>query len=794
MRCAEGLVPCIKIRHLVCFPGDLCRHHRGVRASPAPSCCGSALATPSSRWSGHRRHPGRHARSPTLYPSLAGAYPDLVFVPLRRGSAARARPRLPRPAPRRLAGDGARTCSGTVGARSSTWPPTSGCRTPRCTRSGTARPTPRPNCSAEFVYGLPELFRAEITRRTLVAAPGCYPTAGALALAPLCGPGSSRRTGIIVDAASRACRAPADRPSRPPRSAPSTRTSPPTGCSTTATRPRSSRSRVGRRPGAVHPAPGADEPGHPRHLLRPPDRRRRTTEALLELQRDGLRRRAVRRRQRRLAVHQGHARLEHRPRHRPLRRRTGWVVAIARLDNLVKGASGQAVQCANLLARPRPRPPASPSWGSTRERHRRARGFVAAGIACRHQAVAATPTSRWSPPPTAGRSPAAAVFTQNKMTAAPGASPPDATSRHRRAGRGGDPQQRQRQRRHRRRRASTTPSACAPARPPSSAARADEVLVCSTGLIGIPLPIDAIAGAASRRWSRGRRADGGGATRPRPSAPPTPIARRPSSAGDGFTRRRHGQGRGDARARTWRRCSPCSPPTPPPSPRLQRGAARRRRRQLQRARHRRLHVHQRHRHPAGQRRGRAAVDRPRSRAPRSPGVRRPGRADGRRRRGRHQGRARSTVTGARVRRRRRARGARKVAESQLVQVLLVRRGPVLGPHRQRARQRRHRLRPRQVSVCLRRRHRVPSGGIDGRPRRGGAWPRTWRERHLEIDRRPRPRRRARLTSSPTTSPTRTSTRTWARHEPTGPTADRPADGRSSRRCRTSSASAARRSS
>jgi N-acetyl-gamma-glutamyl-phosphate reductase len=29
--------------------------------------------------------------------------------------------------------------------------------------------------------------------------------------------------------------------------------------------------------------------------------------------------------------------------------RTGWVVALAALDNLVKGASGQAVQCANLL-------------------------------------------------------------------------------------------------------------------------------------------------------------------------------------------------------------------------------------------------------------------------------------------------------------------------------------------------------------------------------------------------------------------------------------------------------------
>ena len=28
--------------------------------------------------------------------------------------------------------------------------------------------------------------------------------------------------------------------------------------------------------------------------------------------------------------------------------RTGWVVVLSALDNLVKGASGQAVQCANL--------------------------------------------------------------------------------------------------------------------------------------------------------------------------------------------------------------------------------------------------------------------------------------------------------------------------------------------------------------------------------------------------------------------------------------------------------------
>ena len=29
--------------------------------------------------------------------------------------------------------------------------------------------------------------------------------------------------------------------------------------------------------------------------------------------------------------------------------RTGWVVVLAAIDNLVKGASGQAVQCANIV-------------------------------------------------------------------------------------------------------------------------------------------------------------------------------------------------------------------------------------------------------------------------------------------------------------------------------------------------------------------------------------------------------------------------------------------------------------
>jgi N-acetyl-gamma-glutamyl-phosphate reductase len=43
---------------------------------------------------------------------------------------------------------------------------------------------PTPQLLAEAVYGLPELYRAEITSAKLIANPGCYPTGAILALAP----------------------------------------------------------------------------------------------------------------------------------------------------------------------------------------------------------------------------------------------------------------------------------------------------------------------------------------------------------------------------------------------------------------------------------------------------------------------------------------------------------------------------------------------------------------------------------------------------------------------------------
>ena len=59
-----------------------------------------------------------------------------------------------------------------------------------------------PELLADAVYGLPELFREGLAGATLVAAAGCYPTSAGLALAPLVRAGLVEPTGIVVDAAS----------------------------------------------------------------------------------------------------------------------------------------------------------------------------------------------------------------------------------------------------------------------------------------------------------------------------------------------------------------------------------------------------------------------------------------------------------------------------------------------------------------------------------------------------------------------------------------------------------------
>jgi len=59
-----------------------------------------------------------------------------------------------------------------------------------------------PDLLEEAVYGLPELFRDQIPSARLVANPGCYPTSVALALAPLLGSGRVDPKSIVIDSKS----------------------------------------------------------------------------------------------------------------------------------------------------------------------------------------------------------------------------------------------------------------------------------------------------------------------------------------------------------------------------------------------------------------------------------------------------------------------------------------------------------------------------------------------------------------------------------------------------------------
>lgn len=58
-----------------------------------------------------------------------------------------------------------------------------------------------PELLADAAYGIPELFRDDIVATDLVAVAGCYPTGAALAIAPLVRAGLIQTTGVVVNAA-----------------------------------------------------------------------------------------------------------------------------------------------------------------------------------------------------------------------------------------------------------------------------------------------------------------------------------------------------------------------------------------------------------------------------------------------------------------------------------------------------------------------------------------------------------------------------------------------------------------
>jgi N-acetyl-gamma-glutamyl-phosphate reductase len=214
---------------------------------------------------------------------------------------------------------------------------------------------PHPELLAEAVYGVPELWRDEIRYAGLVATPGCYPTTAILATAPLLAAALVEPTGIVIDAksgASGAGRSPgqathlpeAGEGVRPYKVAGSHRHTPEI---------EQALSRVAGAPVTITFTP---------HLLpmsrgilacvyaRPtdPDRLESAYREAMEaayadepfvtvLPAGRLPDTAHVRGSNRI-----HVAVE-------LDRRAGVVIAIAALDNLVKGAAGQAIQCANII-------------------------------------------------------------------------------------------------------------------------------------------------------------------------------------------------------------------------------------------------------------------------------------------------------------------------------------------------------------------------------------------------------------------------------------------------------------
>ena len=61
---------------------------------------------------------------------------------------------------------------------------------------------PYPSELGQWAFGIPELFHDEIASSERVASPGCYPTSAIIPLAPLLGDGLIEPTGIVVDSMS----------------------------------------------------------------------------------------------------------------------------------------------------------------------------------------------------------------------------------------------------------------------------------------------------------------------------------------------------------------------------------------------------------------------------------------------------------------------------------------------------------------------------------------------------------------------------------------------------------------
>jgi N-acetyl-gamma-glutamyl-phosphate reductase len=136
----------------------------------------------------------------TLYPSLSASYPNLVFQefdPARAEGLDLVFLGLPHEASLQMVAE-LRGKVGCIVDLSAAFRLKDGSLYPRWY----GFEHEQPELLAEAVYGLPELYRDELKGATLIATPGCYVTAASLALAPLVRQEFIQPSGVIVDAAS----------------------------------------------------------------------------------------------------------------------------------------------------------------------------------------------------------------------------------------------------------------------------------------------------------------------------------------------------------------------------------------------------------------------------------------------------------------------------------------------------------------------------------------------------------------------------------------------------------------
>jgi N-acetyl-gamma-glutamyl-phosphate reductase len=278
-----------------------------------------------------------------LYPSLAAAYPDTVLTPSDSAAADGLDLvflALPHGASQHLVPDLLKRV-GTVVDLAADFRLSD----PRLYPIWYGEEHTRPDLLAEAAYGIPELFREPLCGARLIAAAGCYVTAAALAVAPFVKTGRVEPAGIVVDAASGVSGAgrgvKADTHFNAVdenfsaygllthRHTPEIEQA--TGAQVIFTPHLAPMNRGILATCYMRPAASAANPGDALEFLAGfyadapfvvVDQRSPSTKATL-------------------GSNCAHLTARHDP-------RTGWLVAIAALDNLTKGAAGQAVQCANI--------------------------------------------------------------------------------------------------------------------------------------------------------------------------------------------------------------------------------------------------------------------------------------------------------------------------------------------------------------------------------------------------------------------------------------------------------------